>query len=95
MVKLATQWSIQWQGKREPLLITALMVAWQSYMVGPQRSKDEVMDCGVGLVPGVVETIIFCLEVNKSIWLDTNPLQRVYGERERERERERESMLEL
>ena len=51
------------------------------------------MDCGVGLVPGVVKTIIFCLEVNKSIWLDTNPLQSVYEGREREREIE--SMLEL
>ena len=33
-------------------------------MVSPEGAEDEVVYCGVGLVPGVVETIILCLEVN-------------------------------
>ena len=48
-------------------------------MVGPQGAQDEVVNCGVGLVPGVVETIVLCLEVNQPVWLNTNPLHEERG----------------
>ena len=53
-------------------------------MVCPEGAQDEVVYGGVWLVPGVVETIVLCLEMNKSIWLNPNPLPR---ESKREREK--------
>ena len=48
-------------------------------MISPQRAYDEVVDSGEGLVPGVMESIILCLEVNQPCWLDAYPLKKEGG----------------